>query len=139
MAEEESAGTPPVPYGARDLATATALHMLILLVPLGLLEVIAWALGLLPGAALPSLAICVLAGGVPVAELYRTRPPGRRSAAAAGLATLLALVLLGDATEAWISPDTHDVGSALGGIVGLPLGAAVFAWRIKRAGRSVGA
>ncbi|MFJ5214132.1 hypothetical protein ACIP98_05420 [Streptomyces sp. NPDC088354] len=138
MAEEGSAGAGPVPYGARDLAAAVVAHMLICLVPVGLLELIAWALGLLPGAAFLSLGICVLAGGVPVAEQYRARPPGRRSAAAAALATP-ALVLPGDAVEAWVSPDTHDIGSALGGFVGLPLGAAVFAWRIKRAGRAAGA
>lgn len=138
MADEETAGAGPVPYGAWDLAAAAVVHLLICLVPLAVLGLIAWAFGLLPGTALPGLWLTVFAGGVPVAELYRTRPPGRRSAAVAALATLLALILLGDAVEGWISPDSFGVGSALGGLVGLPLGAAVFGWRIRRAARAAG-
>ncbi|MFJ4847003.1 MULTISPECIES: hypothetical protein [unclassified Streptomyces] len=131
MSEEETAATGPVTYRARDLLVSVVAFLIVGLVPLTVLGLIAWPLGLLPSSAVPTAWLVVFAGGAPVAELYRTRPPGRRGAALAAFAITLALTALGEAVEWWISPDsTLGVGSSLGALAGLFLGAAVFAWRI---------
>ncbi|MFD3454336.1 hypothetical protein ACFWVC_19455 [Streptomyces sp. NPDC058691] len=140
MSEEETARTGPVPPRARDLAAATVAHLLVALVPMVLIGLIIWPLGLRPGGSfLTGLGLCIFVGGVPVAELYRTRPPGRRSAAVAGAVVLLAMTLLGGTAGFWISADDHDAGAALGGLAGIPLGAAAFAWRIRHAARAAAA
>ncbi|MEU6344015.1 hypothetical protein ABZ883_24085 [Streptomyces sp. NPDC046977] len=137
MSEEETSATGPVTYRARDLLVAVVGFLLVGLVPLTVLGLIAWPLGLLPSSAFPTAWLVVLAGAAPVAELYRTRPPGRRSAAVAAFATTLALGVLGETVEWWISPDsTLGLGSVLGALAGLFLGAAVFAWRIGHVARA---
>ncbi|MFI8180806.1 hypothetical protein OG539_19480 [Actinacidiphila glaucinigra] len=120
-----------------DVAAQTAQDMALCLLGMGLLALIAWPLGWLPDGFGPLSVAAVAAGGRPLGDLYRTRPPGRRSAVAAALLIMLASAVAGSAATSWISPSAEDLGFTLGALVGLPLGAAAFVGRINRRGRAV--
>ncbi|MDX3236396.1 hypothetical protein PV392_12025 [Streptomyces sp. ME03-5709C] len=107
------------------------------LLAMGAVALAAWPLGWLPDGPGPVCAAAVAAGGRPVGSLYRTRPVGRRSAAAAMLLVMSALAVAGSAAAAWVSPSAEDLGFGLGALVGVPLGAAAFTWRVNRSGRAV--
>ncbi|MEU0187071.1 hypothetical protein ABZ312_38855 [Streptomyces sp. NPDC006207] len=135
MTSEQGAG--PIRRRPWDVAAETAWGMLLCLVPLGLLALVAWPLGWLPDSLSPVCTAVVVGGGRPVADLYRAQPPGRRSGVVAILFTMVALAAAGSAAASWISPSAEDLGFNLGALMGLPLGAAVFVWRINRSSRAV--
>ncbi|WUD77492.1 hypothetical protein OG937_40175 [Streptomyces sp. NBC_00510] len=128
-------GTAPVRHQPWAVAAETLRNMLFCLVPLGLLALAAWPLGWLPDSPGPVFAAAIAGGSRPIADLYRARPAGRRSAVAMTLFAVVGLPVAGGAIASWMSPSAEDLGFALGTVVGLPLGAAVFVWRINHRGR----
>ncbi|MFB7458877.1 hypothetical protein [Streptomyces sp. NPDC056188] len=68
----------------------------------------------------------------PILGLYLAEPPRRRVGCAVVLVAVLVMALLGFAVQAWLSPTLH-VGFQVGAIVGVPVGAALFALIVSRA------
>ncbi|MFJ6565256.1 hypothetical protein ACIQMV_36525 [Streptomyces sp. NPDC091412] len=68
----------------------------------------------------------------PMLGLYIAEPPRRRVGCAVALVAVLVMAVLGLAVQAWLSP-THHVGFQVGGIIGVPVGAALFALIVSRA------
>ncbi|MFI2298600.1 hypothetical protein ACH5AL_07140 [Actinacidiphila glaucinigra] len=121
-----------------DAAAETARDMAFGLLGTGLLALVAWPLGWLPDGFGPvSVGAVAAAGGRRLGDLYRKRPPGRRSAVAAALLVMSASAVAGSAATSWISPSAEDLGFTLGALAGLPLGAAAFVGRINHRGRAV--
>ncbi|MEU1538239.1 hypothetical protein ABZ461_08940 [Actinacidiphila glaucinigra] len=132
--ENAAAAMPGRPW---DAAAETARDMAFALLGMGLLALAAWPLGWLPDGFGPASVSAVAAGGRRLGDLYRKRPPGRRSAVAAALLVMSASAVAGSAATSWISPSAEDLGFTLGTLAGLPLGAAVFVGRINHRGRAV--
>ncbi|WP_406835723.1 hypothetical protein ACICHK_04140 [Streptomyces sp. AHU1] len=70
----------------------------------------------------------------PAVELYRAGPP-RRAAVVAAVLALATVTLLVAAAVNWALPASADseAGIFIGCLVAIPVGAAVFAWRLNRA------
>ncbi|MFJ4985235.1 hypothetical protein ACIP9H_15680 [Streptomyces sp. NPDC088732] len=128
-------GTGPTRRRPWEVAAESATGMLWSLLFLGLLALVAWPLGWLPDD-LGLMCMAAVGGGSgPVADLYRTRPAGRRSGVAAIFLTMLASAGAGSAAASWVSPSAEDLGFILGAVMGLPLGAAFFVWWINHVSR----
>ncbi|MFI5817413.1 hypothetical protein ACIA7S_41780 [Streptomyces sp. NPDC051643] len=78
-----------------------------------------------------TLAVEVFAA-VPMLGLYITEPPRRRVGCAVALVAVPVMAVIGFAVQLWLRP-TLDVGFQAGEIVGVPVGAALFALIVSRA------
>ncbi|MFF7211693.1 hypothetical protein ACFZAU_14345 [Streptomyces sp. NPDC008238] len=135
MTSNNSEITAGDPVGGRpwDVAAETASLQLVYLVPLGLLLLVAWFFGQLHDALKPLTMVVVVGASQPVVDLCRKRPRGWRSGIATVFAIVVGLSVLGSMLGAQISTSGEDFGDSLGSMAGLPIGAAVLAWRVNRA------
>lgn len=76
-------------------------------------------------------AVAVFAAA-PMLGLYLTEPPRRRVGCAFALVTVPVMAVIGLAVQLWLCPRL-DVGFEVGQIVGVPVGAALFALIVSRA------
>lgn len=101
----------------------------------GLVALVGWPFAWLPDTSLVGLLTGLMAIG-PAAELYRGASPPRRFAVVAALLALATVRLLVAAAVSRIFPTLAEPGvdSLVGYLVALPVGVAVLAWFLTRAG-----
>ncbi|MFJ3334168.1 hypothetical protein [Streptomyces sp. NPDC086766] len=123
MADEENTESGPVPSRSRDLVVTTLVWEFVGLAACGLIALALWPFGWLPDSA-SFLAVPAMFAAGPVGELYRTRPPRRRAALAAFIATMTVTTFLGTAAQGAFPPlADDDLGLLAGSLVGAPAGA----------------
>lgn len=98
MADEENTESSPVPSRSRDLVVTTLVWEFVGLAACGLIALALRPFGWLPDSA-SFLAVPAMFAAGPVGELYRTRPPRRRAALAAFIATMTVTTFLGTAAQ----------------------------------------
>jgi hypothetical protein len=118
-----------------DLVVETFLLELGGLAIFGVVTLLAWPFGGLPGSFTLATGMLVIWPAVlPAVQLYRAGPR-RRLAVVVAVLALAAVTLLVAAAANWALPALADseAGVFIGCLVAIPVGAAVFAWCLNRA------
>ncbi|MFD4977556.1 hypothetical protein [Streptomyces sp. NPDC058424] len=124
MTREQSPETVPIRRRARVVVVSVALRALLGLAVWGGLTL---ALRHFEDGVDRTLTFAVqVFAAAPMLGLYLAEPPRRRVGCAVVLVAVLVMAVLGFAVQAWLSPTLH-VGFQVGAIVGVPVGAALFA------------
>ncbi|MDX2708940.1 hypothetical protein PV350_39745 [Streptomyces sp. PA03-6a] len=127
MATERPDASGPGRRRPRDVAALTAWLMVMALVPLGVIALLLWPFGLLPGASTAPVVTALIGGGA-VADAARERPRRWGVAAAVGALVVAATGALGFTVALLVSPPAADLALQAGILLGLPPGAGLFTW-----------
>ncbi|MFB7110394.1 hypothetical protein [Streptomyces sp. NPDC056291] len=130
MTREQGPETVPIRRRAWVVVVSVALRALLGLAAWGVLTLALWHF---EDGVDRTLTFAVQAfAAAPMLGLYLAEPPRRRVGCAVALVAVLVMAVLGFAVQAWLSPTLH-VGFQVGAIVGVPVGAALFALIVSRA------
>ncbi|MFB7739293.1 hypothetical protein ACFC08_33990 [Streptomyces sp. NPDC056112] len=130
MTREQGPETDPIRRRAWVMVVSVALRALLGLAVWGVVSLALWHFEDGVDRTL-TFAVQVFAAA-PMLGLYIAEPPRRRVGCAVALVAVLVMAVLGFAVQAWLSL-THHVGFQVGGIIGVPVGAALFALIVSRA------
>ncbi|MGW2931514.1 hypothetical protein ACWDA7_06520 [Streptomyces sp. NPDC001156] len=130
MTREQGAETVPIRRDAWGVVVSVALRALLGLVVWGVVTLALWHFE--DGVDRTLTYAVIVFAAAPMLGLYIAEPPRRRVGCAVALVAVLVMAVLGFAVQAWLCPTLH-VGFQVGEIVGVPVGAALFALIVSRA------